>query len=137
VFNVGDSRVYRVAGGALTQLSADHSEVAALVAAGRITPEQARVHPLRNVITRSLGMDPTPVADTWLVPVAGDDLFLVCSDGLTGELTDQQIGEVIRAVQARGGDLAAAADALVAAAVDAGGHDNVTVVLATLGTAAT
>lgn len=132
VFNVGDSRVYRVGDGEVSQVTVDHSEVARLVAAGRITPAQARVHPLRNVVTRSLGMEPTPVPDTWLAPVAEDDLFLVCSDGLTGELEDEEIGEVVRSVRARDGDLAAMADALVAAAVEAGGRDNVTVVLARL-----
>lgn len=130
VFNVGDSRVYRLAGAVATQLTVDHSEVADLVAAGHLTPEQARVHPLRHVITRSLGMGPEPVPDAWLVPVAADDLFLACSDGLTGEVQDEEIGRLVAEVRARGGDLDAVARALVDAAVEAGGHDNVTVVLA-------
>ena len=126
VFNIGDSRVYRIEGGVARQLTVDHSEVAELVAAGRITPDDARVHPLRNVITRSLGMSPPPVADTWLVPVEPGDLFLVCSDGLTNELDDAEIAELVT----RSGDIEAAAAALVEAALAAGGHDNVTVILA-------
>lgn len=125
VFNVGDSRVYQVGPSGLVQVTEDHSEVAALVAAGRLTPEQARSHPLRHVITRSLGLDPAPVVDTWLLPVEAGDLYLACSDGLTGELTDDEIAALL----AEAPGLQEAADALVAAAVDAGGRDNVTVVL--------
>jgi len=125
VFNVGDSRVYHVSDAGLAQVTEDHSEVAALVAAGRITPAQARSHPLRHVITRSLGLDPAPVVDTWLLPVVPGDLYLACSDGLTGELTDDEIARLI----AETPGLQEAADALVAAAVAAGGRDNVTVAL--------
>jgi PPM family protein phosphatase len=126
VFNVGDSRVYRIADGLLTQLTVDHSEVAELVASGRVSHGAARTHPLRNVITRSLGTGPTPILDTWLVPVSYGDLFLVCSDGLTSELDDDEIARVITNTEGIG----AAASALVEAAVSAGGRDNVTVVLA-------
>lgn len=129
VINVGDSRVYRIAAGGAAQLTVDHSEVAELVAAGQITPAQARVHPLRNIVTRSLGTEPGPVVDTWLVPVAPDDLFVVCSDGLSGELEDEVIGELAAGSLTDGASLEEVAQRLVAAAVDHGGRDNVTAVV--------
>jgi protein phosphatase len=125
VFNVGDSRVYRYVGGSLRQVSTDHSEVQELVEAGEITAEQARTHPRRNVITRSLGSLPAPRPDLWLVPPTLGERYVLCSDGLSGELTDPEIEQLLRA----GGDAQSAADALVAQAVAAGGRDNVTVVV--------
>jgi PPM family protein phosphatase len=125
VFNVGDSRVYRLTDDAAVQITHDHSEVASMVAAGRLTPELARTHPLRNVITRSLGITPAPEADTWMLPVEPGDLFLICSDGLTGELEDAEIHAIVDTAH----DLSGAAEALVTAAVMHGGRDNVTVVL--------
>ncbi len=126
VFNVGDSRVYRRSGEELRQLTVDHSEVAALVAAGRITAAEARTHPLRNIVTRSIGMDPPPAADTWIFPVdrSGDE-FLICSDGLTTELEDTEIVGVLR----QGLSAEDTAKRLVSMAVEAGGRDNVTVVV--------
>jgi len=125
VFNVGDSRVYRLAGGLLAQLTVDHSEVEEMVQAGMLTPEEARVHPLRNLVTRCLGMPEDPEVDTWLLEPRPGDRFLVASDGLTGELEDAAIAILLRA--ARGPQ--EAAEALVAAALAAGGHDNVTVLV--------
>ncbi|HEY0167602.1 MAG TPA: PP2C family serine/threonine-protein phosphatase [Jatrophihabitans sp.] len=125
VFNVGDSRVYRFTGGQLGQLTVDHSAVQELVDAGRITAEAARSHPRRNVVTRSLGSDPAPAPDVWLVQPVPGDRFLVCSDGLTGELEDSVIAELLSATP----DPQAAADQLVRRALDAGGHDNVTTVV--------
>ena len=125
VFNVGDSRVYRFTGGQLHQVTVDHSAVQELVDAGRLTAQAARSHPRRNVVTRSLGTDPGPAPDVWLVePVAGDR-FLVCSDGLTGELEDRDIAGLL----AENPDPQAAADELVRQAVAVGGHDNVTAVV--------
>ena len=124
VFNVGDSRVYRYADGALEQVTIDHSEVAMLVEAGYLTPEEARVHPLRNIVTRCLGRAMPPV-DTWDLPVTEGEVFLVCSDGLTGELEDDEIAHVLRA----GSDPQRLAERLVRLAVEYGGHDNVTVVV--------
>jgi protein phosphatase len=124
VFNVGDSRVYRLSGGRLEQLTVDHSEVQELVLAGVITKEQARTHPRRNVVTRALGSDASMMPDHWLLPAIGGDRYLVCSDGLFSELPD----EVIRPLLAAGTPQQAA-DALVSAANDAGGRDNVTVVV--------
>jgi len=125
VFNVGDSRVYRLAGGRLEQLTVDHSAVQELVDAGRLSAQAARSHPRRNVVTRSLGSDPGPAPDLWLVDPAAGDRYLVCSDGLTGELEDPAIAELL----ATNPDPQAAADQLVVRALAAGGNDNVTVVV--------
>jgi protein phosphatase len=125
VFNVGDCRVYRYAGGGLSQLTIDHTEVAELVAAGRITAGQARVHPRRNVVTRALGGDPAPQADVWIVPAVGGDRFVVCSDGLTLEVDDARLAQTLAACP----DASVAAPALVGAALAAGGRDNVTVIV--------
>ena len=125
VFNVGDSRVYRFAEGALQQITVDHSEAEELVAAGRLTSEQARFYPRRNVITRSLGTDPAPVPDLWVIPVGELDTFLICSDGLTNEVDDEQIRQLMQ-VRAGAQDIA---DALCRLAVANGGRDNVSVVV--------
>lgn len=125
VFNVGDSRVYELAEGTLRQLTVDHSEVAELILAGRITVAEARSHPLRNVVTRSLGMDPPPAPDVWVLPVAAGQRLLVCSDGLPLEVSDEQIADLLAvAVTPQ-----QAADALVDAAIAAGGRDNVSAVV--------
>jgi PPM family protein phosphatase len=121
VFNVGDSRVYRLAADRVEQLTVDHSEVQELVLAGVLTPEQARIHPRRNVVTRALGGGPDLAADHWLVPATGGDRFLICSDGLFGELPDQAIAPLLAIA-----DPQQAAATLVAAANEAGGHDNIT-----------
>jgi PPM family protein phosphatase len=124
VFNVGDSRVYRLAADRIVQLTVDHSEVQELVTAGVLTREQARTHPRRNIVTRALGSAPTVHADHWLLPATGGDRFLICSDGLSGELPDEVILPLLAV-----GDPRQAAEALVAAANDAGGRDNVTAVV--------
>jgi protein phosphatase len=124
VFNIGDSRVYRLAGNRFEQLTVDHSEVQELVLAGVITKEQARIHPRRNVVTRALGSDAGLHPDHWLLPAVGGDRYLICSDGLFGELPDEVILSLLEV-----GAPQQAADALVAAANDAGGRDNVTAVV--------
>jgi serine/threonine protein phosphatase PrpC len=121
VFNVGDSRVYRLAADRIEQLTVDHSEVQELVTAGVLTREQARTHPRRNVVTRALGGGFDLAADHWLVPATGGDRFLICSDGLFGELPDEVIMPLLAIANPQ-----QAAEALVAAANDAGGHDNTT-----------
>jgi PPM family protein phosphatase len=121
VFNVGDSRVYRLAADGLEQLTVDHSEVQELVLAGVLTREQARTHPRRNVVTRALGGGPDLVADHWPLPATGGDRFLICSDGLFGELPDEVIMPLLDITSPQ-----QAAEALVAAANEAGGHDNIT-----------
>jgi serine/threonine protein phosphatase PrpC len=125
VVNMGDSRTYRLAEGELEQVSVDHSEVQELVDAGEITAVQALTHPRRHVVTRALGAPETPDADYWFLPVHAGDRLLVCSDGLTGELSDERI-EVLLLTQP---DPQSAADRLVAEALAAGGRDNITVVV--------
>lgn len=123
--NVGDSRTYLLSGGRLDQVSVDHSEVQELVDAGVLTRDQARTHPRRNVITRALGSHDEPRADFRYVPVVMHDRVLVCSDGLTGEITDERISEILLANP----DAQRAAGALVEAAIAAGGRDNITVIV--------
>jgi PPM family protein phosphatase len=125
VFNVGDSRVYRYADATISQVTVDHSEVQELQAAGRLTSEQARDYPRRNVITRSLGTDPPPEPDLWVFPPVPGERFLICSDGLTLELDDDEIARVLREHE----DHQDAAEILVANAVSAGGRDNVTAIV--------
>jgi protein phosphatase len=125
VFNLGDSRVYRYAAGRLTQLTVDHSEVWELVEAGLITRAEAARHPLRNVVTRSLGLPVMAPVDVWTRKPEAGERFLVCSDGLTGELGDEELARLL----AEHDDPQDAADALVRAAVEAGGRDNVTVIV--------
>lgn len=123
--NVGDSRTYMLSGGVLAQVSVDHSEVQELVDAGTITMDEARRHPRRNVITRALGAQDGVRADFRYIPVALHDRVLVCSDGLTGELTDDQITTILLEQP----DPERAAAFLVEAAIQAGGRDNITVVV--------
>jgi PPM family protein phosphatase len=125
VFNVGDSRVYRYISGVLIQVTTDHSEVQELVTAGRITAEEARAHPRRNVVTRSLGTDPAPTPDVWVLPAEPGDTFLICSDGLPLELEDADMAHVL----ARELPPQEAVDLLVAMALAAGGRDNVSVII--------
>lgn len=130
VVNVGDSRTYRWADGTLTRLTRDHSEVAELVERGLLPPEAAHRHPRRHVVTRVLGGGAADVEpDVTMLPVRSGDRLLVCSDGLTDELTDPQIAAVLAAQP----EPQPAADALVAGALDAGGSDNVTVVVVDVG----
>ena len=125
VFNVGDSRVYHYVHGELRQVSVDHSEVQDLITAGYITPDEAKTHPDRNVVTRSLGTEPAPVPDMWVFPPIAGERFLICSDGLSRELEDAEI-QVILHAQTIAQEAAAA---LVSQAVEAGGRDNITVLV--------
>lgn len=128
VLNVGDSRVYRLVGDDLSRVTVDHSEVQELVDSGVITPAQARVHPARNIVTRSLGVPLRSRPDVWLVPPTPGERFLACSDGLSNELTDEQLRDILQGHP----DPRVAAEELVRAAVAAGGHDNVSVVVVAL-----
>lgn len=125
VANVGDSRTYHLVDGRLEQISVDHSEVQELVDAGALTPAQAAHHPRRHVVTRALGAAARPDADYWYLPLSTGDRLLVCSDGLTTELDDDRIAALLVAHTEPQG----AADALVQAALAAGGRDNITVLV--------
>jgi len=130
VFNLGDSRVYRWGGEAdgLERVSVDHSLVQELMDAGLIDEDGARRHPERNVITRALGAADEVRAEAWLLPATQPQTFLICSDGLTKELDDGRIAELLAPVEP-GESLDAAVDRLLAAALSAGGADNISVVL--------
>jgi PPM family protein phosphatase len=126
VGHVGDSRAYRIRDGRLEQLTADHSLVAELVRSGRLTPEQAADHPHRSVITRALGTEASVDVDTFTMETAPGDLYLLCSDGLTTMVRDEEILSLSDGAE---GDPASLARALVDAANRAGGEDNITVVV--------
>lgn len=127
-FNIGDSRIYSWDGRSLTQLSVDHSAVQELVEAGVITDEEAVLHPDRNVITRAIGASEHVDADVWLLPANRRQSFLMCSDGLTKELGDEQIARIL-AEHPDDPSGPSLAEVLVEAALAAGGRDNVTVVV--------
>jgi serine/threonine protein phosphatase PrpC len=124
-FNVGDSRVYSWQADRLTQITVDHSAVQELVDQGNITRAEADAHPERNVVTRAMGVDDNAEPDVWLIPTGGKQLFLLCSDGLTKELSDDRIADLIR----QRTPSEAIAERLVAEALSAGGNDNVTAVV--------
>ncbi|NUT72921.1 PP2C family serine/threonine-protein phosphatase [Pseudarthrobacter sp. C4D7] len=125
VMNIGDSRTYRLSQGRLERISVDHSEVQELVDAGEITAQEATVHPRRHVVTRALGTGDETEADFWLLPVEEGDRVLVCSDGLTGELSDDDILAILSTVAGPQD----AVDALIQAALRSGGRDNVTAIV--------
>jgi serine/threonine protein phosphatase PrpC len=124
--HVGDSRAYRIRAGELEQLTEDHSLVAELVRSGKLSPEEAENHPQRSVITRALGTDPDVDVDVFGTDTQSGDVYMLCSDGLTGMVDDDAILEL---VERHRGDLDAAAQALIGAANRGGGEDNITVVL--------
>jgi serine/threonine protein phosphatase PrpC len=130
VFNLGDSRVYRWNGdgGGLEQISLDHSLVQELLDAGLIDQKAAREHPERNVITRALGAADEVQAEAWLLSATEPQTFLICSDGLTKELDDARIAELLVALDPHEGP-DAVVERLLAAALAAGGADNVSIVL--------
>ncbi|GAA3893854.1 protein phosphatase 2C domain-containing protein [Leifsonia kafniensis] len=125
VFNIGDSRVYQLVSGVLEQVTVDHSVVQELVDSGRITREEADVHPQGNVITRAVGFHEPPIPDYRILPVQAGMRLLVCSDGLTKELTAYGIRHFLISNP----NAQDAVDALVAAALENGGRDNVTVIV--------
>jgi len=123
--HVGDSRAYLLREGRLEQLTEDHSLVAELVRTGKLSAEDAERHPQRSVITRALGTDPEVDVDTFTVDAQVGDLFLLCSDGLTTMVDDD---EILRTVEDSREDLEQAAQVLVRKANRGGGEDNITVV---------
>jgi len=124
--HVGDSRAYLYRNGVLEQLTTDHSLVGEMVRSGRLTEDEAAVHPHRSVITRALGTDPDVEVDTLTLEAGPGDLVLLCSDGLSAMVRDE---EIVRVLESTDGAPRESAEALVSAANAAGGEDNVTVVL--------
>lgn len=126
IAQVGDSRAYLLHGGKLQQLTRDHSLMADMIESGQLTPEEARVHPNRSVITRALGSDPNTTADLYEINVQAGDRLLVCSDGLSTMIEDDTIEDLLNKYN----DPQRCANILVKEAIAAGGHDNVTVIVA-------
>ena len=123
--HVGDSRAYRLRAGTFEQLTEDHSLVGGLVKLGKLTPQEAEVHPQRSVILRAVGVEATVEIDLDEHAVEDGDIYLLCSDGLSGMVRDQVIQEVLEAEH----PLTEAADMLVELANASGGKDNITAVL--------
>jgi protein phosphatase len=123
--HVGDSRAYLVRGEQMEQLTDDHSLVNELLKSGRLSEEEAHVHPQRSVITRAVGTDPDVDVDGFTIEAEENDVFLLCSDGLTDMVSDEEILELVHANR---DDLDKAVKALVTAANRGGGEDNITAV---------
>ncbi|MGM1015948.1 MAG: PP2C family protein-serine/threonine phosphatase [Actinomycetota bacterium] len=132
VLNIGDSRVYLLRGDRLVQITTDHSVVQELIAAGKLSPEEAEGHPYSNVITRAVGASEAVPPDYVLLDVEDGDRFVICSDGLTKELTDYGIQHFLRE-HADAGD---AVNAMLSAALENGGRDNVTLIVLQVGVGA-
>src|SRR6185503_85502 len=125
VAHVGDSRLYRLRDGTFERLTDDHSLVEELVRQGKLTPEEADEHPQRSIITRALGAEEGVEADSTTWAGRDGDVYLICSDGLTSMIPEAHVAQIL----AQAPSLAAAGRALIDAANDAGGRDNITVVL--------
>ena len=126
VAHVGDSRAYLLHQGSLERITEDHSMVADLIRSGQLTEEEARSHPNRSVVTRALGSDPNMLADTFEVDASPGDRLLLFSDGLTGTLEGRQIEDILESTS----DPESTVRTLVDAANAAGGHDNISVIVA-------
>ena len=124
IAHVGDSRAYRLRSGVFTQLTQDHSIVAELMRKGILTPEEARSHPYRNVITRALGTNATVEVDMLELDRRKGDMYLICSDGLTGMVEEAKILTCLQTMT-----LDQAADELLDSALKAGGTDNISFIL--------
>lgn len=129
VLNVGDSRAYLFDGTRLHQLTEDHSYVEEMRRQGRITEADARTHPQKNLITRAVGVEPDVDGDLFEARLAPGEMLLLCSDGLTGMVEDEKIGQTLKDAKT----LALAGDALLTLALEGGGRDNITVALFTRG----
>jgi protein phosphatase len=125
IAHVGDSRAYMFRDGELVRLTQDHSLVDELVRRGKLTEEQALEHPQRSIITRALGPEPVVEVDTWTYAVRAGDIFMLCSDGLTSMVSERRIKEIMAASES----LHHTADSLIDMANEAGGRDNITVIL--------
>jgi PPM family protein phosphatase len=126
VAHVGDSRAYLMRGGDMKPITEDHSLVAELVRSGDLTRDQAAEHPQKNLITRALGADEEVDVDTAILPIEAGDRILLCSDGLSDMVSEAGISEILAESP---DDPERAARGLLSAALDAGGNDNITVVL--------
>lgn len=122
---LGDSRAYRLRAGRLRQLTTDHTLVRLLIDSGDLTPEQAATHPSRGQLTRCVGMPGEPLPEARLLRLDAGDLVLLCTDGLTGMVTDREISKILTGTAS----LESKCDRLIRSANEAGGHDNVTAVL--------
>jgi PPM family protein phosphatase len=129
IAHVGDSRCYLFRAGALQRQTKDHSLVDEQVRLGQMTQDEADCSPLRNVITRAIGTQKTVAAEITGIDLEPDDLLLLCSDGLTRELSDDQIAEMLSTAQSRGEDTNTTCRKLIEAANRAGGCDNITCIL--------
>lgn len=129
--NIGDSRVYLVRDGSIVQITTDHSVVQELIASGRLSPEEAENHPYGNVITKAVGPSEGVTPDYVRLDVVEGDRFVICSDGLTKELTDYGIRHFLD----ENADPAAAVTAMLDAALENGGRDNITIIVLDVGTA--
>ena len=122
IANVGDSRTYLLRDGELRQITVDHSYVQELVHEGVLSPEEARQHPRRNIVTRALGIDAHVMVDSWTIPVMPGDRFLLCSDGLVDEVSVDDVSALLR----NSNDPKKVAQTLVNKAKESGGRDNIT-----------
>lgn len=123
--HIGDSRLYRLRGAKLEQITEDHTWVARAMRLGEITSDQARVHPMRHVLAQCLGRPDLETVEVRSLSIQSGDRLLLCSDGLTEELTDQLIANPLKSIRA----CEKAATALINAAKDRGGRDNITVII--------
>ncbi|MBU7586098.1 MAG: Stp1/IreP family PP2C-type Ser/Thr phosphatase [Nostoc sp. TH1S01] len=126
--HIGDSRLYRLRGSQLEQITEDHTWVARAIKIGDITAEEARIHPFRHVLSRCLGREDLTQFDVQPLDVKGGDRLLLCSDGLTEELVDEKIADCLQNIPL----LEKASISLIEAAKEQGGHDNITVVIVEL-----
>ncbi|MBO4401916.1 MAG: Stp1/IreP family PP2C-type Ser/Thr phosphatase [Selenomonadaceae bacterium] len=120
--HVGDSRLYRLRNNQLEQITEDHSYVEELVRRGTLTPEEARVHPLKNLLTQAVGVIEEISVDTASFSVADGDIYLLCTDGLTNMISDKTIAEILS-------NSSSPVEELIDAALDNGGHDNISAIV--------
>lgn len=124
--NIGDSRLYGIKDGAVIQLTKDHSLVQELVDIGQITKDQAAIHPNKNIITKAIGTDISVIGDIAAIDKTDYDAYLMCTDGLTNMLANEEMNALI---EANGADLNSLCNAFVSYANEKGGYDNITVIV--------
>lgn len=128
IVNVGDSRAYKITPKYIAKITSDHSYLEEMVRRGKMTPKEAEEHPAKNLITRAVGVDPFVEADYYILSLKDQDKLLLCSDGLTGLVKDEQIFQIIQTED----DLEKACEILKDTALNYGGHDNITALLFSL-----